>query len=228
MGVAENLAQVQRRVALAAAQAGRDPAGVTLLAVSKTMPRESIEEAYRAGQRLFAENRVQEWLDKEPQLPPDCEWHLIGRVQTNKVKYLTERITLIHSLDRMGLLQALEHHGGKAGYMARVLVQVNVARDPAKAGLLPEETADFLDLIPDHPHVQVLGFMTIGALGASLAETRVFFRELRLLAEKMQTRVRPGVVLKELSMGMSQDFEIAVEEGATMVRIGREIFGQRR
>lgn len=227
MYIAESLAQVRRRIRVAAATAGRNPEDITLLAVSKTRSAQSVREAYDAGQRSFAENRVQEWLVKEPELPTDCEWHLIGRLQSNKVKYLNSRVTLIHSLDRLALLQALEEYGSKINHSFRALVQVNVARDPAKTGLSPEETADFLDLVAAHPHVRVMGLMTIGALQASSAETRGFFRELRVLAEELQVRERPGVTLKELSMGMSQDFEIAVEEGATMVRVGREIFGQR-
>jgi len=228
MSLIERLLHVQQNIEAAARKAGRDPGRIKLLAVSKTMPLEVLAEAYQAGQRDFAENRVQEWVQKAPGLPADVRWHLIGRLQTNKVKYLDSRLALIHSLDRLDLLQELERQGSKQDLTWHTLVQVNIARDPAKAGLLIEETEDFLEVIGDYPHVRVWGFMTIGALGASLRETRGFFRELRLLREQLQGKLLPGVSLRELSMGMSQDYEIAVEEGATMVRVGREIFGERR
>lgn len=227
MSVADNLARVRQKIEKAAAKAGRSSSEIKLLAVSKTMPVETIQEAYQGGQRLFAENQVQEWLTKEPQLPEECEWHLVGRLQTNKVKYLTQRVKLIHSLDRNGLLQELEKYSLKNSYFWNTLVQVNIARDPAKAGLLKEEVEDFLDQVVNYPHVRVKGFMTIGAIDASLAETRGFFRELREFRDSWPTGKWPGVDLRELSMGMSQDFEIAIEEGATFVRVGREIFGAR-
>ncbi|MHB1652138.1 MAG: YggS family pyridoxal phosphate-dependent enzyme [Desulfitobacteriaceae bacterium] len=227
MDIVENLTRVYQRLGKAAERAGRNPAEIQLLAVSKTMPWETVDLAFQAGQRAFAENRVQEWLVKVPHLPLDCQWHLVGRLQTNKVKYLNERLALIHSLDRINLLQELEAQGAKLGYTWDTLAQINIARDPAKAGLLKEEVEDFFDLIASCSHVRVSGFMTIGALEASPIETRGFFRELRLLRDFWQTRKWPGVDLRELSMGMSQDFEIAVEEGATMVRVGRDIFGER-
>lgn len=227
MDIAENLAQVRLRLRQAALGAGRNPEEVKLLAVSKTMPPSRIAEAFGAGQKVFAENRVQEWQDKVSVLPPECEWHLIGRLQTNKVKYLDERVKLIHSLDRFPLLEELERQGAKRGHTFRTLLQVNTARDQAKAGLLPEEAEDFLAAVKDYPHVRVFGLMTIGALEAGPAETQGFFRELRLLRDRLTQREYPGVVLQELSMGMSQDFELAIAEGATMIRVGRQIFGER-
>jgi pyridoxal phosphate enzyme (YggS family) len=197
------------------------------LAVSKTQPVSALEEAYRVGQRRFAENRVQEWLEKAPSLQNDCEWHLVGSLQTNKVKYLDQSISMIHSLDRFSLLKTLNTQGEQCGIIWITLVQVNIARDPAKAGLTPEEVPDFLNSIGDYPHVQVQGLMTIGALEASAAETQGFFRQLRILRDTLQSRKRSGVDLRELSMGMSGDFEMAIEEGATLVRVGRQIFGER-
>ena len=227
MDVAGNLAAIRQRIAAAALRAGRNPASVKLLAVTKTMPVEVIQEAYRAGQVVLAENRVQEWRAKVDLLPADCEWHLIGRLQTNKVKYLDRRVSLIHALDRPELLRVLEEQGAKKDLLWQTLVQVNIG-DPAKAGLDPAELEDFLDLIPDHPHVRVAGLMTIGRLGAGPEETRSFFRQLRDLRDQLSRKHWPGVALHELSMGMSADFESAVEEGATMVRVGREIFGERQ
>lgn len=224
--IAQNLVEVRKRIEQAALCSKRDPRTIRLLAVSKTQPLSAIEEAYQAGQRAFAENRVQEWFEKVPRLPKDCEWHLVGSLQTNKVKYLDNNI-LIHSLDRFSLLETLNAQGERRGKIWNTLVQVNTARDSAKAGLKPEEVQDFLDSVGDYPFVRVQGFMTIGALEAGKKETQGFFRELRELRDTLQTRKWAGVGLRELSMGMSQDFELAIEEGATYVRIGRQIFGNR-
>lgn len=227
MDITDNMAEVQQRILRAAAKSGRNASEIKLLAVSKNKPVSDIEVAYQNGQRIFAENRVQELMQKVPILPKDCEWHLIGQLQTNKVKYLDERIALLHSLDRFKLLAALEEQGLHKNHVWPTLVQVNIANDPAKAGLKPDAVEDFLISVADHPHVEVWGFMTIGSLGAIPEETRGYFRELRLLRDKLATKNFKNVHLQELSMGMSQDFEIAIEEGATMVRVGRHIFGER-
>ncbi len=227
MEIAHKLTEIRQRISQAANKAGRDTKGVKLLAVSKTIQATVIGEAYRAEQRDFAENRVQEWLDKASALPEDCRWHLIGKLQTNKVKYLDQRVTLIHSLDRLALLQQLEVQGAKQDHIWSTLIQVNIARDSAKTGLLREEVSDFLLETTAYPHVRVDGLMTIGSLEADSQETRGFFRELRSLRDKLVEDFSEQISLKELSMGMSQDFEIAIEEGATIVRIGRDIFGDR-
>jgi len=226
MDIADNLSEVRLRINQSAERVGRNPGDVKLLAVSKTIAIDVLGQAYEAGQRVFAENRVQECMLKVPQMPDDCEWHLIGRLQTNKVKYLNG-ITMIHSLDRLPLLEELERQGLNHNYRWQALLQVNIARDQSKAGLLREEVEDFLVTVLDHPHVYACGLMTIGALEASPTETRDFFRELRGLRDQLQARVGSRVDLSQLSMGMSQDYEIAVEEGATMVRVGRQIFGTR-
>lgn len=225
--IVQSLADVRQRIVQAAVRSHRDPSGIQLLAVSKTKPVSALQMAYEAGQRAFAENRVQECLEKASCLPSDCEWHLVGRLQSNKVKYLNQNIAMIHSLDRFSLLQAINHQGERFGRTWTTLVQVNIARDPAKAGLSPEDLPEFLDSIGDFPQVRVLGLMTIGALESSHEETRGFFRQLRELRDTLQVNKRPGVDLKELSMGMSRDFELAIEEGATIVRVGRQIFGER-
>ncbi|MBC2721366.1 YggS family pyridoxal phosphate-dependent enzyme [Desulfosporosinus sp.] len=226
-GIEQRLTEVRQRITQAAARSKRDPSRIRLLAVSKTQPISVIEEAYGAGQRVFAENRVQEWLEKAPALPDDCQWHLVGRLQTNKVKYLDQNVAMIHSLDRFPLLETLNAQGERRGIVWTTLVQVNTARDPAKAGLMPEEVPDFLSSVRECSHVRVQGLMTIGALGASATETQGFFRRLRELRDTLQSRVFPGVDLQELSMGMSQDFELAIEEGATLIRVGTQIFGKR-
>jgi len=226
-GIEQSLVEVRQRIAQAVVRSNRDPKTIRLLAVSKNHPVAALEQAYRVGQRRFAENRVQEWLEKAPSLKNDCEWHLVGSLQTNKVKYLDQSVFMIHSLDRLSLLKTLNAQGERCGIIWTTLVQVNIARDPAKAGLMPEEVPDFLNSIGDYPHVKVQGLMTIGALDASLAETREFFRQLRVLRDTLQLKKLPGVDLQDLSMGMSDDFEMAIEEGATFVRVGRQIFGER-
>ena len=226
-GIEQSLVEVRQRIDQAVVRSNRDPRTIRLLAVSKTQPVSALEEAYRFGQRRFAENRVQEWLEKAPSLKNDCEWHLVGSLQTNKVKYLDQSVSMIHSLDRSSLLKTLNAQGERCDIIWTTLVQINIARDPAKAGLKPEEVSDFLKSIGDYPHVQVRGLMTIGAQDASAAETRGFFRQLRVLRDTLQTGKWSGVDLRELSMGMSGDFEMAIEEGATLVRVGRQIFGER-
>lgn len=227
LGIQQRLTEVRERILRAVERSNRDIDTVRLLAVTKTQPVSSLQEAYQNGQRAFAENRVQEWMEKAPQLPSDCEWHIVGRLQTNKVKYLNQKITLIHALDRVSLLETLNEQGKRRGLTWATLVQVNIARDSSKAGLAPEEVPDFLNVIGNYPYVRVRGFMTIGALEASLQETREFFQQLRKLRDSLQTRKWAGVDLQELSMGMSRDFEVAIEEGATLVRVGRQIFGER-
>ena len=224
-GITQSLVEVRQRIDQAIARSKRDPSTIRLLAVSKNQPVSSLEEAYQAGQRAFAENRVQEWLEKAPSLPEDCEWHLVGSLQTNKVKYLDKKVAMIHSLDRFSLLETLNAQGERCGRTWQTLVQVNIDRVPANAGLKPEAVLVFLDSVGDYPHVRVQGFMTIGALETGWVETQGFFRDLRSLRDTLQSRKWSGVDLRELSMGMSRDFEIAIEEGATLVRVGSQIFG---
>ena len=227
MNITENILEIKENINRALIRSGRKDK-VTLIAVSKTVPEERILEAYNAGHRTFGENRVQEWQKKSKLLPADCEWHLIGRLQTNKVKYLDESVALIHSLDRFSLLERLNEQGEKKQIVWNTLVQVNVAEDQAKAGLAVEEVKDFLETARDYPFVQISGLMTIGRLDASPQETRGFFRKLREIRDELiKQQVIPEDKMFHLSMGMSQDYEIAIEEGATLVRIGSSIFGKR-
>lgn len=228
MSIAGNILEVKQKIAAAAERVGRKPENVAILAVSKTVPADIIIEAYQAGLRAFGENKVQEWQDKHILLPGDCDWHIIGRLQTNKVKYLDDSIALIHSLDRMSLLEKLNEEGEKRLIQWNTLVQVNVARDEAKAGLETEEIEDFLKVVQGYPNVYVRGLMTIGALDAGPEETRGYFRKLREIRDDLMRKgILPGNTLPHLSMGMSQDYEMAVEEGATIVRVGSVIFGHR-
>jgi len=227
MDIAENILEVKERINRALIRSSRKDK-VTLIAVSKTVPAERVLEAYNAGHRVFGENRVQEWQKKSELMPADCEWHIIGRLQTNKVKYLNKNVALIHSLDRFSLLEKLNAEGEKKQIVWNTLVQVNVAQDEAKAGLAVQEVEDFFATAKDYPFVQISGLMTIGRLDADPAETRVFFRKLREIKDELiQKRIVPGDKVFHLSMGMSQDYEIAIEEGATLVRIGSSIFGKR-
>lgn len=228
MDIQANLRDVWRKIEAAGAKSGRKIDKVKLVAVSKNVPVDSIYQAYNAGQRCFGENRVQEWLQKHDLLPGDCEWHIIGRLQSNKVKYLNEKVALIHSLDRFSLLEKLNSEGEKRGVCWPALLQVNVAKDAAKAGLEMEEVNDFLLEAKKYPNVKISGLMTIGDLDARPEQTRGYFRKLR--------EIRDGIIAKglykeqdfyHLSMGMSGDFEMAVEEGATIIRVGSKIFGQR-
>ena len=224
MKVETNIKDILLRIKAAAERTGREENNIHLVAVSKNVSISKIDEAYRVGQKAFGENRVQEWVQKHGLLPIDCEWHIIGRLQTNKIKYLTEKVTLIHSLDRFSLLEKLNSEGEKNQIIWPTLIQVNVAQDQAKAGLEIEEVKDFLEVTKDYPYVSVSGLMTIGALEAEPNETRGFFRQLREVRDSLR-RQGVGQELKHLSMGMSQDYELAVEEGATIVRVGSKIFG---
>lgn len=228
MSIKENILDVRQKIKAAAERSGRRAEAIKIVAVTKTVSEERILEAYQVGQKIFGENKVQEWQKKNLLLPSECEWHLIGRLQTNKIKYLDARVALIHSLDRFSLLEKLDMEGEKRRIIWKTLVQVNVSRDEAKAGLEIEEVRDFLETAGDYSHVHVLGLMTIGALDASEEDTRGYFRKLREIRDSLISKgVRSIEDLPHLSMGMSQDYELAVEEGATIVRIGSVIFGQR-
>ncbi|NLM21304.1 MAG: YggS family pyridoxal phosphate-dependent enzyme [Peptococcaceae bacterium] len=228
MSIAENLRLINHNINKALERSGRKDS-VKLIAVSKTMSTDVILKAYTAGQKIFGENRVQEWREKSTVLPEDCEWHIIGRLQTNKVKYLNSRVALIHSLDRFNLLEKLNVEGEKQGLVWKTLLQVNVAQDVAKAGVGIDEVEDFLLTARNYPFVNIIGLMTIGNLEASPAETRLHFRALREIRDKMLEKgVCDSQTFFHLSMGMSQDYETAVEEGATFVRVGSSIFGERQ
>ena len=217
--VAENLARVQERVARAAERAGRRPDGVLLIGVSKTVDVARIRAAVAAGVSTLGENRVQEAKSKIAELGRLAAWHLIGHLQTNKVKDALDLFDLIHSLDRLELARELERRAAAQGWVADALLQVNVAAEASKGGVAPDAVGETLDLIGKLGHVRVRGLMTIPPEVERAEESRPWFRRLRELAE------RHG--LPELSMGMSGDFEVAIEEGATMVRVGTAIFGPR-
>ncbi|HUW65703.1 MAG TPA: YggS family pyridoxal phosphate-dependent enzyme [Spirochaetia bacterium] len=223
MTVSENLALVQQRILLAARRAGRDPSLVRLVAVTKTVDAAAVASCLAAGVNACGENRVQEWLAKRSLLPAGVEWHLIGTFQLNKVKYLDETVHLIHSLDRLELARALDARFRKLDRTVQCLVQVNVSGEKSKHGLAPGELEPFLREIAGLGAVKVKGLMTMAPIGPA-GTARPVFRRLRELAGTVNI---PGVEMATLSMGMSDDFEVAVEEGANLLRIGRAIFGPR-
>ncbi len=221
--VAARIAAVHERIALAARRAGRDPGQVTLVGVSKTVGRPEVDAAYAAGLRHFGENRVQDALVKFAGAPPDLMLHLIGSLQTNKVRHAAGRFQLIHSVDRLSLIDALQARCASMDVVQSILLQVNVAGEEQKHGCEPDEVATLIESVLVCPNIELRGLMTMAPLTASPEETRPVFAGLRELRDRLQ-REYPDASLADLSMGMTNDYEVAVEEGATIVRVGRAIF----
>jgi pyridoxal phosphate enzyme (YggS family) len=220
--LSENRAGILRRMASACQRAGRDASSVRLIAVSKFRPLDQSTELYESGQRLFAENRVQEGRDKIPQMPSDCEWHLIGQLQTNKAKYLPGLFSWVHSVDRPEVVEALEKAFAKAGQRLNVLIEVNVAGEEQKGGVAPDGLRDLVTRVRASSHLDLRGLMTMAPYVDDPQVVRPVFRRLRELAGSIGGET--GIALPELSMGMTNDFEVAVEEGATLVRIGTALY----
>jgi PLP dependent protein len=227
MSVSENWSRLRARAAAAAERVGRRPEDVTIIAVSKTFPAEKVREAYNAGLRIFGENYVQEALDKISGLPSDVEWHMIGHVQSNKARHIASRFALIHSVDSIHLARELDKRSAQHGVKQPVLLQVNIADEDTKFGFEPSNTLDAAAEIAALDHLELRGLMTIGPLARRPEDVRWVFKELHKLRDTVQVRL-PGMDLRELSMGMTGDFEVAIEEGATLVRVGRAIFGDRQ
>lgn len=207
-----------------ASQAGRDPESVRLVIVTKTVSVERILEAYHAGERDFGENRVQEWEEKKGTLPEDVRWHLIGYLQTNKVKHVVGKVALIHSLDRVELADAIEKRAKSQGVSeVPCLVQVNMSGEESKSGLEPEHVEDFVRQMPLRPSIRIRGVMCIGPLTEDEEKIRACFRKTRELRDELQRKF-PQYEWGTLSMGMSADYRIAIEEGANMLRIGSLVF----
>ncbi len=218
----QRLENVERRIAAACEKAGRSRDSVRLLAVSKTKPPEAVREAADCGLRLFGENRVQEAQSKIPMCPNGLEWHLIGHLQTNKAKVAARYFQMVHSVDSLKLLQALEAH---AGTTLPILLQVNVSGEAAKFGMKPDEAATVIEAANQMQKCEVHGLMTIPPFSPDPEKTRTHFSALRQLRDRLQEET--GTPLPELSMGMSHDLEVAIEEGSTWVRIGTDLFGER-
>ncbi len=223
--IAPNLEEVHRRINAAAHRARRDPAGVRLVAVSKKVDLERLRLAVAAGHHLFGENYVQEAKGKITALGPGLSWHLVGHLQTNKAKEAVALFDLIHTVDRLKLAQALDKAAAGAGRTQEVLIQVNLAGEETKSGAAPEAVPDLLREVARLPCLRATGLMTMPPWFADPEAVRPYFRALRELRDRLQQAT--GLTLPELSMGMSGDYEVAVEEGATLVRVGTAIFGER-
>lgn len=223
-GIRDRLLRVQERIRAAAMRAGRDASSVTLVAVSKTMPVEAIRGALAAGVTILGENRVQEARDKIAALSGLATWHLVGHLQTNKAKTAVQLFEMIHSLDSLRLAEALDRSEQQAGKTVRCLVEVNLGGEESKSGTTEEGIRSLLEATERLTHLRIEGLMTIPPFLPDQEQVRPFFRRLRVLRDKLAGE---GFHLAELSMGMSHDFEVAIEEGATMVRIGTAIFGPR-
>jgi pyridoxal phosphate enzyme (YggS family) len=226
--IADNLATVQARIKRACDVSGRNPADVRLVAVSKTRPAEDVAAAAAAGQTLFGENYVQELVDKAGQLVQPVEWHMIGHLQSNKVKYLPGVVSMIHTVDRLSLAEEIDRQWKtKVGAPCQVLVQVNVSGEASKSGTTTDAVMELVRRISQFEYLQVKGLMTMPPFFDDPEGARPYFRELKLLAERIRGESLPNLEMKELSMGMSGDFEVAIAEGATLVRVGSAIFGER-
>ncbi len=226
--IRNNIEKVNERIARACRRAGRQPESVTLVAVSKTFPAERVREAYEAGLRCFSENRIQEAEGKIAQLADlDITWHLIGHLQTNKAKKAAELFHTVESLDSLRLAQKLDQAQAAKNQPLPVLVQVDLAGEETKSGVPEVELPGFLRQVSELAHLRVRGLMTLPPYHEDPERVRPYFRRLRELAERLASENIPNVSFNELSMGMSHDFEIAIEEGATTVRVGSAIFGER-
>lgn len=225
--IAQNIRSVEERIQAACKRAGRSREEVTLICVTKTMPVEDLQQAYDAGQRSFGENRVQEITGKFPQLPRDIQWHMIGHLQRNKAKYLMDKVVMIHSVDSAALAQAVSKEAVKAGRVMDILLEVNVAEEESKFGLTCEGVLPLLREISPLPGIRIRGLMTVAPFTDDPETNRVFFKKLRELAVDINRQSIDNVSMDFLSMGMTGDFEVAIEEGATHIRVGTAIFGKR-
>ena len=227
MSIEMNYAEVKNRMEAACVRAGRDPKEVTLIAVSKTKPVSMLMEAYEAGARTFGENKVQEISEKFPQMPEDAKFHMIGHLQTNKVGQVIEKTVLIHSVDSVHLAEKIEKEAAKREIVKDILLEVNVAEEESKFGLKMEEVIPTLEIIKNFPHVCVKGLMTIAPFVEDAEENRKYFKQLYQLFIDIKSKNIDNGTMSVLSMGMTGDYEVAVEEGATMIRVGTGIFGSR-
>lgn len=226
--VAQNLALVSQKLEQACRRAERDPKEVTLIAVSKTKPLPLLQEAYDAGCRDFGENKVQELVDKIEAMPKDIRWHMIGHLQRNKVKYIIGKVFLIHSVDSLRLAEEISRESEKKQVTTSILVEVNVAQEASKFGLLSADAvADLITQIAALPHIAVKGLMTIAPYTENAEENRQYFQALKQLSVDIMQKNIDNVSMDVLSMGMTGDYEVAAEEGATCVRVGTGIFGER-
>lgn len=225
--VTENLKIVEDKIANACARANRERREVTLIAVSKTKPVEMIQEAMNSEITIFGENKVQELVKKQEILPKNLKWHMIGHLQRNKVKQLVGKVERIHSVDSIRLAEQIQNDYEKQGEIANILIEVNIAKEESKFGLMPEETEEVIRKIAVFPNIRVKGLMTIAPFVENPEDNRLHFRNLRKLLVDINAKNIDNINMHELSMGMTGDYEVAIEEGATFVRVGTGIFGNR-
>lgn len=223
----ENLKNVEENIMAACKRAGRDRSEITLIAVSKTKPVDMLQEVYDQGIREFGENKVQELCDKIEVLPGDIHWHMIGHLQTNKVKYLVGKTALIHSVDSLHLAQEIEKQAAKQEVVVPILVEVNIAEEKSKFGIHKEEAFELVKSIALLPHLRIQGLMTIAPFVEDPEDNRLYFRQIHQLSVDIKEQNIDNVRMDVLSMGMTGDYTVAIEEGATMVRVGTGIFGER-
>ncbi len=225
--ITKNLNQVKENIIKACERVGRDPSEVTLLAVSKKKSKEDIMEAYNVGHRIFAENYVQELTEKIDDLPSDIEWHMIGHLQRNKVKYVAGKVAMIHSVDSLRLANEINEFSLKKGFVTEILAEVNVGEEQNKFGFAPEEVEEFAVQVSEMSGIRLTGLMTSAPYVTNPEENRLIFRKLHDLCVDINKKSIDNVIMKKLSMGMTADYVVAVEEGATHVRVGTAIFGTR-
>ena len=225
--IKENLEQVKKNIKAACERSGRDTSSVTLISVSKTKPVSKIKEAIEAGAHIFGENKAQEMRDKSEVLPDNLEWHFIGHLQTNKVKYVVGRAKLIHSVDSLHLAEEINKESIKKNVISDILIEVNVAQEDTKFGVSVENTLSLVEDISKLSNIHVKGLMTIAPYTSNPEENRKFFRKLSELAVDIRQKNIDNIDMGVLSMGMTGDYEVAIEEGATYVRVGTGIFGER-
>lgn len=223
----ENLQQVEENIKKACKRSGRDRADVTLIAVSKTKPVEMLQTIYDCGIRDFGENKVQEMCDKMEVLPGDITWHMIGHLQTNKVKYIVGKTELIHSVDSVHLAAEIQKQAVKKDVIVPILIEVNIAEEESKFGIHKEDTIAMVRQIAEMDHLRIKGLMTIAPFVENAEDNRLYFREIKQLSVDIKNQNIDNVSMAVLSMGMTGDYEVAIEEGATLVRVGTGIFGER-
>lgn len=225
--IKENLEEVREKIRQACQRSGRREEDVTLISVSKTKPVEMLREAYEAGSRDFGENRVQEIMEKYGQMPEDVRWHMIGHLQKNKVRQVIDKAVLIHSVDTVELAEQIERDAAKRDLTVDILLEVNVAEEESKFGFRTEEVEAAVMKIKEFPHVHIKGLMTIAPFVSNSEDNREVFKKLYQLYVDIRSKNIDNVNMSVLSMGMTGDYEVAVEEGATMIRVGTGIFGAR-
>ena len=225
--IQERLKCVEEKICRACDRSGRSREEVTLIAVSKTKPIEDLKEAYAHGARCFGENKVQEITEKYPQMPKDVKWHMIGHLQRNKIKYIIDKVALIHSVDSLRLAEAIQAEAAKHQVTMPILIEVNVAEEESKFGLSVEETLPLIEQVSTMENLRVQGLMTIAPYVDDPEENRWVFQRLKKLSVDISQKNINNIDMCVLSMGMTGDYEVAIEEGATIVRVGTGIFGER-